>query len=173
VGRYAFVSETAIKVLIVVCVELALLTVVFLLIRRRLRQMHENNPAYDEYRSVAAGLSWGDRWRINRAIANGRAVRDPRLAKATAARARYTQTTYERTLLKDLRFSPWWGALAIAVGLISIVRWWVTGGGTSSGIIYLLVGAFFLSPLYSRWIHGMYSRAQEAERANDALASAS
>lgn len=41
--------------------------------------------------AVTRELSWWQRWRVTRAVARGRAVRDPALVPAVVARARYMQ----------------------------------------------------------------------------------
>ncbi len=152
--------------MIVVVLLTAGVTVLALGVGLALRSKVGQSPEQAQLRARTAGLTWSDRWRVLRAVSKGRAVRDPALAAAAVARARYTRTYGQR-----VSRGPWrWALPGLAIlqfvvagtrlldrGTTDLHRW--IGGGSSAVLGVLLLTMPLQWRLYGR-------RADRAEQLN-------
>lgn len=121
----------------------------------------------DRLEAETGRLGLLDRYRVSRAVSKGRAVRDPRLARAAVARSHYVRRFATQILRgRTLKFVTVFAALWFVYGVVRLVLadgWadWMVGTGAVVGSV---------AQLSLPWQHRFYSRrAERAEALNAPL----
>jgi hypothetical protein len=132
-----------------------------------LRRRISRSPERDRLESESGRLSRLDRYRVMRAVSRGRAVRDPRLARAAVARSHYVRR-FGRQVVggRAIKFFTVFAVLWLAYGVVRLVL----ADGWSDRIVGIGAVGGSLGLLSTRWQHTFYGRrAERAEALNAPL----
>lgn len=123
---------------------------------------HLAGDAQAEFVASRRGLSWTQRWQVERAVTRGRQVTDPALAGPVVIRARYVQRITTR-----LNAGPWRRLVAVGAALqvLGTGLHLVDGGPWSAWRIIVLVLPLLSVPVAVLWPSQLRRAARRAERA--------
>ena len=119
-----------------------------------LRRPIGRSPEQARFRELARGMSWGDRWHVQRAVVKGRAVRDPALAPAAIARADYLRAYARRVTSGRFRWVfPLLGVLQLLLAALRLFQPGPSAVGRAAGVLAALVvgGVLLTLPWQQRW----------------------